>query len=247
MLVTLAACGAAAAGGRGRWDDAAVRRRTLGLLLATALVAAGCGNASKPSPPTGVDELVIPTPDPDPADFVASVDNPYLPLRAGATWEYDVTGAGRIVHARITAEQGPEHDGITTTVLRRTTLDERGREVSSVADQVAQDRAGNVWWLGRDGQWFDEAGLMMPAAPRLGDGFVMAELPDGTVRAEVADVGATTTVEGHEYDDVVQVTVIGAQDSALEMFFARDTGLVATETADGTVGWSLVGHDEAPS
>lgn len=243
MLVTLAACRAAAARGRGRWDDAAVRRRTLGILCATVIVAAGCGNASKPSPPTGVDELVIPTPDPDPSDFVATVDNPFLPLRPGSTWEYDVTGAGRIVHARIDAEEGPEHDGITTTVLRRTTLDDRGREVTTVADQVAQDRRGNVWWLGRDGEWFDEAGLMMPAAPRLGDGFLMADLPDGAVHAEVAEVGSQTTVEGHEYDDVLHLTVVGSQDSDLEMFFARGTGLVATQTADGTVGWGLVGAD----
>ena len=47
--------------------------------------------ASERSPPTGVDELVIPTPSPDPADFVAVVDNPWLPLEPGRTWTYDVT------------------------------------------------------------------------------------------------------------------------------------------------------------
>ena len=45
---------------------------------------AGCGVGEPRSiDPPGVDELEIPTPSPDPADFVRAIDNPWLPLRAG--------------------------------------------------------------------------------------------------------------------------------------------------------------------
>ena len=38
----------------------------------------------------------IPTPTPDPADFVDAIDNPWLPLAPGTTWRYEVTeDAGR--------------------------------------------------------------------------------------------------------------------------------------------------------
>ncbi len=52
-------------------------------MLAALTVLTGCGSASVSSPPSGVDELVIPTPSPDPDDFVAAVDNPWFPLEPG--------------------------------------------------------------------------------------------------------------------------------------------------------------------
>ena len=48
-------------------------------------------------------------------------------------------------------------------------------------DYYAQDRDGNVWWFGRQGVWDvdvagAEAGLAMPADPRVGDGWRLALL-----------------------------------------------------------------------
>ena len=59
--------------------------------VTSTLVLTGCGSASEPSPPTGIDELVIPTPSIDPADFVDRVDSPWLPLAAG-TCELEFLG-----------------------------------------------------------------------------------------------------------------------------------------------------------
>ena len=62
------------------------------------------------------------------------------------------------------------------------------------SDFFAQDRDGNVWWLGRAGEWEAgvdgaRAGLVVPADPRVGDGYRMALL-EGVVedRAEVTAV-----------------------------------------------------------
>ena len=59
--------------------------------------------------PSGVDGLTIPTPTPDPADFVDVVDNPWLPLVADSVWTYAVVGAGparTVTVARVGAGPG---------------------------------------------------------------------------------------------------------------------------------------------
>ena len=61
--------------------------------LLSALLVSGCGAAGQANPteigPQGVDELVIPTPNPDRDDFVDVVDNPWLPLEPGTVWTYN--------------------------------------------------------------------------------------------------------------------------------------------------------------
>ena len=88
-----------------------------------ALVAlGGCGSASAPSAPTGVDGLVVPTPDPRPSDFVDVVDNPWFPLLPGSRWEYDVAGAtDRMLVLEV--EPGGDIAGVSTTALVRTSAD----------------------------------------------------------------------------------------------------------------------------
>src|SRR5690606_6227788 len=124
--------------------------------LAAASVLAGCGSASDPSPPTGVDGLVVPTPSPDPDDFVAEVDNPWLPLQVGARWEYAATGSPRTGDPRVvrvvTVEEGPVVAGFPTAPVV-TVSSPGGRRATETTDHYAQDEAGNVWWFGREGEW----------------------------------------------------------------------------------------------
>lgn len=216
-------------------------------MLGLATLLSACGSASEPSPPTGVDGLVIPTPSPDPDDFVERVDNRWLPLSPGTSWEYDVTGRARVVRGRFEALAGPVHDGITTTSLVRSTYDRRGRELDRVVDHVAQDEAGNVWWLGRGDVWLAEAGLMMPAEPRTGDGFLMADLDDGVVRAEVEAVGTSVVVPAGQLDDVVELDLVGVEDVESRMYLAAGVGIARIASADGTSEWGLVDHHEPPS
>ena len=79
-------------------------RATSALALVGAL--SGCAGIGQPQPSDspGINGLVIPTPTPDPDDFVDVVDNPWLPLEAGATWRYEVTDAGRSVGTPFGAE-----------------------------------------------------------------------------------------------------------------------------------------------
>lgn len=152
--------------------------RTLGALLLLVLLV-GCGTASAPSPPTGVDQLVVPTPSPDPADFVETVDNPWFPLRPDAAWIYEVNDSDGRHRMDVRVEPGGTIEAVPVTARISAG---RGPDVT---DWYAQDVHGNVWWFGREGEWEAgvdgaEAGLVMAASPRVGDGYRLA-YADGVV------------------------------------------------------------------
>jgi hypothetical protein len=202
--------------------------RAVLLLLAVLLGSTGCGTASQESPPSGVDELVIPTPSPDPVDFVAGVDNPWLPLEAGSTRTYEVFDAHGSHRLTVTAEPGPDIAGVPTTARVST---ERRRVVT---DYFAQDSRGNVWWFGREGEWRAgvdgaEAGIAMLAAPRVGDGYRQAREP-GVVEdtAVVLALDAQATVTAGRYDDLLLTEQRSALEagSSRELSYARGVGLV---------------------
>jgi hypothetical protein len=201
-------------------DDGGVRRPTPRLSAAAAVAVlaagplAGCGSFSEPSPPTGVDELTIPTPSPEPGDFVAAIDNPWFTDDEAAY----VDPAAEVAVDRTVAD-GPEVDGVTTTAV---TLGE-------VTDLYAQDERGNVWWFGRVGEWEAGtdgalAGLAVPAEPRVGDGFRRAEVPGRDLRAEVAELDG---------DDLVLEVVDGVEVTYVR--YVRGAGLESIETGTGEV------------
>ncbi|MFC6042875.1 hypothetical protein [Nocardioides hankookensis] len=210
--------------------------------IALALSLAACGSASVSSPPSGIDELTIPTPSPDPHDFVDGVDNPWLPLPPGRTWTYDVVDVHGGHELTVTVEPGPEVAGVATTARVST---EPG---ATTTDWFAQDARGNVWWFGREGEWTAgedgaEAGLAMPADPRVGDGYRMA-LQEGVVEdvATVLSVRGSATVPAGTYDDLLATRVtsdLGSTGST-DQYWSRDLGLVEEQGAGRTLRLSEV-------
>lgn len=84
----------------------------------------------------------------NPSDFVAVIDNPYMPLTPGVTRVYESqTGAG-VERIEVTVlDETRQVMGVTATVVRDTvTLD--GQLVEDTFDWFAQDAAGNVWYFG---------------------------------------------------------------------------------------------------
>jgi hypothetical protein len=212
-----------------------MRVRGLLLLLAVLITLTGCGSASVSSPPSGVDELTIPTPSPDPADFVAGVDNPWFPLEPGSTSTYDVSDARGNHTLTVTTAPGPEIAGVATTAR---VSSEPG---NTVTDWFAQDTDGNVWWFGREGEWRAgengaEAGVAMLARPRVGDGYrqaYAAGVVEGT--AKIVALDDSTTVPAGTYDDLL----LTEQRSALaagttrDLSYARGVGLVEEDVVAG--------------
>lgn len=202
-------------------------RRGLATVAAVVLLT-GCGSASPPSPPSGVDGLEIPTPSPDPDDFVAAIDNPWLPLPLGGTWTYAPTDDPDAGNTTVTAEAGPTVAGVDTIAVAKLTS---ATSVTST-DWYAQDRHGNVWWFGREGEWEAgiagaRAGLVMPAKPRFGDGFRSALGIGVDVRAEVAGLDGSADVRAGTYDDLVVIdTTTPDEYVVVRSFYARGVGLV---------------------
>ena len=88
----------------------------------------------------------------------------------------------------------------TVAGVRTTIVDRIEPDGFATTDYYAQDRDGNVWWFGRvgvfkAGEAGAEAGLAMPATPRLGDGWRPAYAEgrvEETATVESLDEEATT-------------------------------------------------------
>ena len=147
------------------------------IALLGALVLAGCGSSDAGSLPQGSEPANL-----DPADFVDRIDNPYWPMASGTKWIYRENGAR--VEVTVT-DRKKEILGIQATVVHDA-VSEDGEVVEDTNDWYAQDKNGNVWYLGEEtkeyedgkvkttaGSWEAgvdgaEAGVILPANPEVG-------------------------------------------------------------------------------
>ena len=195
-----------------------------------------CAGIGQPAPydSPGINGLVIPTPTPAPADFVEGVDNPWLALAPGTRWTYDVTeDAGTRGRIDVEVQDGTVPvAGLEATAVQTTT--DLGGGTTSVATRLyAQDEAGNVWLVGSDtddaswraGEDGAEAGLAMPADPRLGDGWLSYDVP-GLPRA-------SATIEDQS-SELVQLR--NEADTTTRTVYEKGVGLVGLEDLDA--GWT---------
>ena len=153
------------------------------LAAAAVLSIAAAAAPAEAALPRGDDPVTL-----DPADFTTRITNPYWPMRPGARWVYretDSQGARQRVVVTVTRRTKQIANGITARVVTDVAT-ERGEPVEVTEDWYAQDRAGNVWYLGEDtaeyedgkvvsraGSWESGVagampGVVMPARPRPG-------------------------------------------------------------------------------
>jgi hypothetical protein len=86
----------------------------------------------------------------DPDNFSVSIDNPYWPMIPGSEWVYretDNRGTNQKVVVEVTDETKMIANGIEARVIRDT-VTENGAPVEITDDWYAQDKAGNIWYLG---------------------------------------------------------------------------------------------------
>ncbi len=207
----------------------------------------------------GVDELVIPTPTAQATDFVEGIDNPFLPLVAGSEWVYETSGATEGLTTTVTVtDQSRRVQGVPTTVVRDVVRNEAGEVVEDTYAWLAQDQRGNVWQFGRSTSSYDldagttstegsweagvggaQAGLMMAAVPRVGDGYQQGYLPSVVEdQATVLALDGDASVDFGDFDDLVVIE----ESSPLEpgttrlKYYAKDVGLVLEEANDSSDG-----------
>jgi len=179
-----------------------VRTTTLMLM---AVLAVGCGSSRHSSSIAQVEtspSVLAPihghyAPSIDPANFVAKVDNRFWPLEPGTGFHYVGTrGTTAQEDDEVVTHQTRRILGIAATVVRDT-VSERGRPIERTLDFYAQDKQGNVWYLGEDSferehgrfvrasdSWRSgvggaKPGIIMPANPRPGDSYRQEYYPPG--------------------------------------------------------------------
>jgi hypothetical protein len=158
-----------------------MRLRVSGLVALAALAAAATPAAA--DLPRGAEPVTL-----DPRAMSVRIDNPWWPMRPGTRWVYRETaidGTRQRVVVTVTRRTRRIANGVTARVVRDV-VTEDGAPVEVTDDWYAQDRAGNVWYLGedtaeyedgrvvsREGSWEAgvdgaQAGVIMPARPRPG-------------------------------------------------------------------------------
>jgi hypothetical protein len=142
-----------------------------------------------------------------PADFVATVDNRYWPLKPGTAFHYrGVRGTTAQIDDEVVTHRTKRILGIGCTVVRDT-VSEGGRPIERTFDWYAQDRQGNVWYMGelslelRHGHFAKASdswksgvngakpGIIMPAEPRRGDRYRQEYYPPGEALDEAHVLG----------------------------------------------------------
>ena len=144
--------------------------------------------ASQPAPSAPAASVVTESPAPsiDPANFVPTIDNGWLPFIPGTSWTYQGLKDGEKAIDVVTVTHATKVIAGVTCVVVHDELKVAGQLAETTDDYYAQDRDGNVWYFGEatqeleggkvtstEGSWetsVDGAvpGLFMPANPEIG-------------------------------------------------------------------------------
>ena len=170
--------------------------------------------------PQGSEEVQL-----DPADFVATVDNPYWPMTPGSRWvskEATSRGAGQKVVVTVKSRT-KVIVGITATVVHDK-VSEDGELVEDTFDWFAQDVCGNVWYLGEntkeyedgkvvstEGSWETgvdgaQAGVVVSGDPEIGVDYRQEYLAgEAEDRARTLSLDEQVTAPFGHFEDVLMV------------------------------------------
>ena len=233
----------------------------VGCILA-GLAIAGCGDddSSSADANRGLPQTSEPS-NLDPADFTTDIDNPYWPMSPGSRWVYRETntqGTRERVVVTVTDKTKKIANGITARVISDV-VTENGTPVEITDDWYAQDKDGNVWYLGEavrnfeNGRLVDregsfeagvdgaQPGIVMPADPEPGltyrQEYYKGEAED---RAAIVTVGEERVeVPAGFYDEDVLMTrdLVPLEPRVQELkFYAPGVGPVLSVHTDGAGG-----------
>jgi major membrane immunogen (membrane-anchored lipoprotein) len=151
-------------------------------LISLLLVACGGDGNSAGSLPQGAEPVEL-----NPDDFVQQIDNPYWPMAPGSKWvltQTDLEGNKERIEITVTNRK-KTIQGIEATVVRDV-VSQDGALVEVTSDWFAQDKDGNLWYMGEDtteyengkpttkaGSWEAgrdgaQAGVFLPGKPEVG-------------------------------------------------------------------------------
>jgi len=186
----------------------------------------------------------------DPANFTATIDNPYWPMRPGSRWRYR-EGKAR---DEVTVMNGTKMIAGIESRIVRDVLTEDGRVVEDTYDWYVQDGDGNVWYMGEATKEFEEGkppstkgsweagvdgaqpGVIVPAHPRPGVAYRQEYY-----RGQAEDAGQILALDQHvrvpygSFDHTLQTKDYSPLEPKLieQKFYAQGVGPVLAVTVAG--------------
>lgn len=193
----------------------------------------------------------------DPDDFVAAIDNPYLPYMAGTSWVYEGETDEGVEKIEVTVtDETRVTMGVTCTIVwDRVWID--GELVEDTRDWYAQDRKGNVWYFGEDSQEIEagqvvstagsweagvdgaKPGIVMYANPRTDETYRQEHYPgEAEDMAKVLSLSATVRIGLGDYTGCIQTEEWTPLEPGIKehKFYARDIGIILEEMVEGGEG-----------
>jgi len=255
-----------------------MKRLLAGFMFAAALVAAGCGSSSSPGTATSPSTPASPpatTSSPGPSqtaaggmvavaagwepiaasDFVAEIDNPWFPLMKGRSWvSVGVKDGQKTVDTYTVTGQTKVIMGVTCSVIRDR-LTSQGKVIEATWDWYAQDKQGNVWYMGEDTKEYDAAGnvtstsgswetgvdgaaagIFMPAEPQVGMGGYQEYLKGEAVdQYKVISMTAAITVPYGAFKGCLETRETTALEPSVvdHKYYVKGIGQVAEVSVKG--------------
>lgn len=229
----------------------ATGKKPIALAIVLVTAAAATPRIAAADLPKGSEPVTL-----DPSSFSTRIDNPWWPMRAGSRWVYRETepdGSRRRVVVTVTKRTKLIANGVRARVVRDV-VTEDGRPVERTDDWYAQDRRGNIWYLGERTVEFAngrqvstegsfeagvdgaQPGVIMPARPRVGMSYRQEYLA-----GQAEDAGAifargqqAEVPFGHFRDVLMTRDVNRLEPKVLEFkFYARGVGPVLTLGVSG--------------
>jgi hypothetical protein len=183
----------------------------MALIAMLAAAARSAGAAARPKPPVWTLHGSY-SPQIDPANFVARIDNRYFPLVPGTAFHYrGVKDNLPQTDDMVVTHRTKQILGVTCTVVRDT-VSQHGEPLERTFDWYAQDRHGNVWYMGEDslelrhgrfvraddsweaGVKGAKPGIIMPADPHAGQVYRQEYFPPGGALDQARVVGFRTSL-----------------------------------------------------
>lgn len=246
-----------------RGSVAAVRRMLLAAVIAAMLLPVGCVLNEDGGGDGGGE--VTPVIDPgdggnyqpsvDASRFVAEVDHPFFPLKAGSRWVYESDDGSERIEV-VVLEETRTVMGIVATVVRDT-VTEDGELVEDTFDWFAQDGEGNVWYLGEESMEYEEGkpagtagsweagvdgalpGIVMLADPTAGRAYRQEYFAgEAEDLGRVLRLDGTASVPFGDFDGLLVTEEWNPlePDVVENKYYARDVGLVLETTVAGGEG-----------
>jgi hypothetical protein len=189
-----------------------------------------------------------------PSDFVERIDNPWLPFTPGSTWTYEGRDGDEVERIVVVVlDETRLVNGVTATVVRDTvTVD--GELIEDTYDWYAQDRSGNVWYLGEDSTEYEDGeavskagswewgvdgalpGIIMHADPQVGVAYRQEFYEDEAEDvAQVSRLDASVTVPVGGFNGVLVIKEWNPMepDVVEEKYYARGIGVILEQKIEG--------------